>query len=102
LFEATEAIQKLLPANPDTDGEFAVGKDFSNADAAIAPFLARWEVSLSNDIGAYDEGEGKKVWEVLSTEPRFERFRRYLKALKERESVKKTFDKVSYNIMDMV
>lgn len=93
LFEATELIQRLLPAKPEEEGEFALGKEFSNADAAIAPFLARWEVGLSNDIGAYDEGEGRKVWEVLSTQDRYARFRRYLGVLKERESVKKTFDK---------
>ncbi|KAF5344350.1 hypothetical protein D9758_013280 [Tetrapyrgos nigripes] len=95
MFEAVEITQRLL-ADPEKEkeggGEYALGKEFSNADAAIAPFLVRWEIGLSEDIGAYEEGEGKKVWDLLSKEAKYERFRRYLRVLKERESVKKTYD----------
>ncbi|THU79689.1 hypothetical protein K435DRAFT_785737 [Dendrothele bispora CBS 962.96] len=121
LMEGVESVMRLLPsleAKGQTDGKgsskrmvleqegkqdnrwtqapSSSAQPFSIADAAIAPFALRWELSLSNDIGAYEEGEGKKVWEVLSKEPRYERFRKYLEALKGRESVWKTFDRCEF------
>ena len=54
---------------------FAVSDDFTIADAAIAPFLARLKVALKNDIGAYKEDEGKKTWEVYHSD-RFAKLRK--------------------------
>jgi len=85
-----EAIQALLPA----DG-YAVG-EWSIADAAVTPFLARAEVALKNDLGAFDEGAGKKTWETLEADPKFERFRKYFTAVKNRKSFQETFDEVSW------
>lgn len=85
-----QAVQALLPPQ---DG-FAVG-EWSIADAAVTPFLARIEVSLKNDLGAFDEGTGRKAWETLQTDPKFERFRKYFGALKSRKSFQDTFDEVS-------
>ncbi|KAJ7867286.1 glutathione S-transferase [Mycena leptocephala] len=88
LFEALEQLQALLPA----DKMYAVGDEYTAADIAIAPFLARMEVWLKNDLGAYKEGEGKKASEHLFSGDRFARLIKYFDALKARESFKATFD----------
>ncbi|KAF8638715.1 hypothetical protein AX16_010438 [Volvariella volvacea WC 439] len=87
LYDALEAIQALLP-----ERGYAIGEEWSTADAAVTPFLARLWVALKNDLGAYKEGVGKEVFNVLSTDPKFERIREYFKAVTERESFKATFD----------
>ncbi|KAJ7056103.1 hypothetical protein C8F01DRAFT_1156823 [Mycena amicta] len=87
-WNALEAIQKLLPE----DKTFAVGDDFTAADIAIAPFLARMEVWMKNDIGAYKPGEGIKAAEYFFEGERFKRFVKYFDAIKARDSFKATFD----------
>ncbi|EJD05530.1 uncharacterized protein FOMMEDRAFT_138958 [Fomitiporia mediterranea MF3/22] len=82
---ATEAIQALLP----DDKKFAVSDDFTNADAAVGPFLARVFVATKNDFGT--PGEGKKVFEALNS-PRFSKLTNYYKRIEARESFKSTFD----------
>lgn len=84
-----EAIQALLPA----DKTYAVNNEFTIADAAIAPFLARFEVLAKNDIGAFKAGEGKKVYEVYQSE-KFSKLRQYFETIKKRDSFKTTFDEV--------
>lgn len=84
-----EAIQDLLPA----DKTFAVSNEFTIADAAVAPFLARTAVAAKYDVGAFKVGEGKKVHEVLESK-RFNKLRKYFTAVKERDSFKNTFDEV--------
>ena len=76
---------------------FAIGDGSSVtiADLAVAPFFGRLEIVLKNDFGGYPEGEGKKVWETLQTDSRFERWRKYWADLKARDSFKATFDEVS-------
>ena len=50
---------------------------------------------MINELGAYPEGEGKKVWEALSSgQGRLARFGKYLTDLLNRESFKATFDEV--------
>jgi glutathione S-transferase len=95
LFAGIKALQELLPAG----GSFAVGNEFTLADISILPFVARGEVLLSNDFGPYPEGEGRKAWEKLETDPSFARFMKYYKGLEERASFKKTFDAVSFYIL---
>ncbi|OCH86934.1 hypothetical protein OBBRIDRAFT_796655 [Obba rivulosa] len=85
-FAGLEVIQALLPASG-----FAVGQ-YSIADAAIAPFLARAQVNLENDTGAWKEGEGKTVLSVIQS-PRFARINQYIKDLEARPNFKATFDK---------
>ncbi|KAM5541896.1 hypothetical protein V8D89_004625 [Ganoderma adspersum] len=88
LYDAVAFLQGLLP-----EGEgFAVGA-YSVADVAITPFLARARVALLNELGAYPEGEGKKVLETLTSgEGKFARFGKYFNDLLARESFKATFD----------
>jgi glutathione S-transferase len=97
-FEGVKAIQSLLPAN----GKYALGDEFTIADAAILPFLARGEVALSNDIGKYPEGEGHKAYQKLSSDPEYARFWKYFNDLKDRESFKKTFDPVSNLYLSLI
>ncbi|KAF9472328.1 hypothetical protein BDN70DRAFT_868509 [Pholiota conissans] len=89
IFRAVDVIQGLLPAEG-----YAVGQ-WSIADAAVLPFFARAEVSFKNDIGAYEEGNGKATWEKLETDPKYARFRKYFNDLKSRDSFKETFYPVS-------
>ncbi|KAF7370751.1 Serine carboxypeptidase [Mycena sanguinolenta] len=86
-FAALLDLQALLPA----DKTFAASDEFTVADIAIAPFLARVEIWLKNDIGAYKEGEGKKAAEYLFEGDRFARLIRYFEAVKARDSFKATF-----------
>jgi glutathione S-transferase len=90
LIEGLEKVQTLLP-DPDAaeGGEYAVGKDFTNADCAIVPLLAFVELAVRTDL--VKPGTGEKLGEALAG-VKFERFRRYKKALWERESVKKVID----------
>ncbi|KAJ7677208.1 glutathione S-transferase [Mycena rosella] len=85
---ALDSLQALLPA----DKPFVVGDQYTAADIAITPFLARMEVSLKNDIGAYKAGEGTKAAEYFFESGRFARLVKYFDALKARESFKATFD----------
>jgi glutathione S-transferase len=93
LLNAIEQLQELMAPSGFVIGD---GKVFTNADAAIIPFFARMEVGLKNDLGGFEEGEGKKVWETLMTEGRFARWRKYWADVKARESFKNTFDEVKY------
>jgi len=92
LLQGIEAIQVLLPAEGYAIGEWSI------ADAAAIPFLARAELAIKNDLGAFDEGDGKKAYEILQTDPKFGRFREYLAALKGRKSFQETFDAVRHTL----
>ena len=90
LIAGLEALQNLL----SPQGPYAIGSQFTLADVAILPFIARLRVLLKNDIGAYKEGEGLKTLEIL-TSPRFARLQAYKAALFARKSFQDTFDEVS-------
>jgi glutathione S-transferase len=88
IVSAIEVLQDLLPAEG-----YAVG-EWSMADAAVVTFVARAEVGLKNDLGAYDEGTGTKAWDKLETSPKFERFRKWYADVKRRKSFQDTYDEV--------
>lgn len=88
LFDGLESLQSLLPA----EGKYAVGDEYTIADIAVTPFLARLEVALREDVGMFPIGEGPVGYKTLMTGPRFSRLRDYFANLKARESFKKTFD----------
>ena len=88
LYAALEYLQSLLPA----ESGFAIG-EFSAADIAIAPFLARMRITFLNDLGPYPVGEGPKIYAEI-TGSRFARFTKYQEDLFARESFKATFDEV--------
>ncbi|KAH0834660.1 hypothetical protein J3R83DRAFT_10170 [Lanmaoa asiatica] len=95
LIDGLEKIQTMLP-DPDAaeGGEYAIGKDFTNADCAIVPLLASFELIAKTGLGKFELGTGKKLEETLAA-AKFDRLRRYKTALWERESVKKVLDLVS-------
>ena len=89
LYAALEYLQSLLPA----ESGFVVG-EFSLADIAIATFLARMRITFLNDLGAYPEGEGPKIYAEITGSGRFARLAKYQEDLFARESFKATFDEV--------
>ncbi|KLO10067.1 glutathione S-transferase [Schizopora paradoxa] len=88
LISGLETIQSLLPEGK----KFAVGDEFTIADAAIAPFLTRIATTLGNDIGVYEEGQGKKVYETIWKSPKFAKLQKYYENLTERSSVRETYN----------
>ena len=87
--EALAEVQDLL-----SPSGFAVGDHFTIADAAIAPFLGRWELLFRNDVGKFAEGAGKRVHEVLFQSERFARLQKYFADISSRQSFKNSFDSV--------
>ena len=91
LYDGILALQELLShANP-----FLGGDKLNIADIAIAPFVARLDAQLRNDVGAYAEGEGPKVHNEIFKHERFGPFQKYAKTLLERNTVKESFPEVS-------
>ncbi|KII86613.1 hypothetical protein PLICRDRAFT_43245 [Plicaturopsis crispa FD-325 SS-3] len=93
IFPGVEALQDLLPA----DKPFALGDTFTIADVSALPLIARLEVALVNDAGAFAVGEGPKLLKTLSEDPKYARFWRWFQALKARQSFKATFDEAYLN-----
>lgn len=94
LYNGLLALQEQLTrAKP-----FLGGDKLNIADAAIAPFVARLDSQLKNDVGAYAEGEGPKVHEEIFKHERFGTFQKYAKTLLERDTVKRSFPEVSKNV----
>ncbi|KAH9016121.1 hypothetical protein EDB85DRAFT_2021780 [Lactarius pseudohatsudake] len=62
------------------------------ADAALAPFLGRWELLLRNDLGKFEEGTGLRVYKELFQSERFARLQKYYASISSRESFKNIFD----------
>ena len=73
---------------------FAVGDHFTIADAALAPFLGRWELQLRHGVGKFAEGTGPRVHAVLFQSERFSRLQTYLANIASRQSFKNSFDPV--------
>lgn len=88
LVKAFKSIQDLLPPTG-----FAVG-EWSIADAAIAPFIARLFVALENDLGLFAVGEGPKTLEVIKTSPELSRIQKYIQDITTRKTFVDTFDSV--------
>ena len=94
LHDGIARVQDLLPAGGGEGPGYAVG-EYSLADVAITPFLARMRASVGNDWGTFPEGEGKKVWaDMNDKQGKYARFAKYAERLLQRESFKKTLDEV--------
>ena len=90
LVDALVHLQALLPPQG-----FAIG-EFSAADIAIAPFIARTELNLENDLGGFPagKGEGQRILELIRS-PKLARWQEYSKAVLAHPAVASTFDRVS-------
>ncbi|KAF8610598.1 hypothetical protein BDV93DRAFT_483947 [Ceratobasidium sp. AG-I] len=92
LYNGILALQELLArAKP-----FLGGDKLNIADIAIAPFAARLDSQLKNDVGAYAEGEGPKVHNEIFKHERFAPFQNYVKTLLERNTVKESYPEAKY------
>ncbi|EIN08993.1 hypothetical protein PUNSTDRAFT_102532 [Punctularia strigosozonata HHB-11173 SS5] len=89
LLQAFEEVQRLLP----NDAKYAVGDDFTLADIALLPFIARMWIMFENDIGGFPPGEGRKFINTLQTDPKYARINQYIADVTARPSFLKTFDK---------
>ena len=90
LLKAVAEIQDLLPPG----AQFAVGEHFTIADAAVLPFLARWELHLQHDHGKFAKGTGPRVYDELFRSERFARLQKYYANISGRDSFKNSFDSV--------
>ncbi|KAL1679660.1 thioredoxin-like protein [Schizophyllum commune] len=91
LFEGLEYLGSLVK------GPYAVGEQYSIADVAATPVLARLEVCLRDGVGNFkEEAPGEGAYERLMREERFARWREYFAGLKERESFRKSFDEAAF------
>ncbi|KAJ7268045.1 hypothetical protein C8J57DRAFT_1450391 [Mycena rebaudengoi] len=88
--ESFAPLRYLLPA----DTTYAVNDDYTTADIAATSFLARIEVMLQHDLGAYSAGAGTKAYTEIYSGARFARLVRYWGAIKARASFAATFDAV--------
>ncbi|KAI0663839.1 thioredoxin-like protein [Cubamyces menziesii] len=84
LLLALEKLQRALPPSG-----FAVGQ-WTIADAAVAPFLARMLLFVRVGLGTYGEEDWQKLREALASD-RFARIVRYIQDVHERPSFKKTW-----------
>ncbi|TFY68666.1 hypothetical protein EVG20_g3469 [Dentipellis fragilis] len=91
LVDSLRNLQTLLPPG----GGWALGSDFTFADAAVAPFIGRIEVYLRNDLGKYPVGQGPKLYRQLFEDAEFARLQQYWKDISARPSFKATYDEVS-------
>jgi glutathione S-transferase len=91
LVQALESLQALLPSTGYAVGEFSI------ADIAIAPSLARMVLRLENDLGNWPAGEGKGPQRLaVLKQPKLARFWEYAKELQARPSFFTTWDKVRF------
>ncbi|KIJ63100.1 hypothetical protein HYDPIDRAFT_113660 [Hydnomerulius pinastri MD-312] len=87
LLRGIEVVQGSL----SDSGEFAVGERYTIADATATPFITRLELASKTDLGRFAPGMGVRFGQELKA-PRYEKFRKYMDRILERESTKKTFD----------
>ncbi|KAI4517083.1 hypothetical protein K525DRAFT_290178 [Schizophyllum commune Loenen D] len=91
LFEGLEYLGSLVK------GPYAVGEEYSIADVAATPVLARLEVCLRDGVGNFkEEAPGEGAYERLMRDERFARWGEYFASLKERESFRKSFDEAAF------
>lgn len=90
LYKAYEELQELIVKD---GGKFAVGDEFTIADAAFLPLLAMAEAATAHDIGGYAKGEGPKALAVFRS-PKYSKLWSYFQALKTRKAFKDTFNEV--------
>ncbi|KAL1949601.1 hypothetical protein VTO73DRAFT_8482 [Trametes versicolor] len=85
LLQALEMLQGALPP----DGGFAAG-EWSIADAAVIPFLARMFPYLEAGLGLYSKEDGVKMRKAMASE-RFARIRQYVRDCRARPSFANTW-----------
>ncbi|KAG8216335.1 hypothetical protein J3R82DRAFT_6408 [Butyriboletus roseoflavus] len=87
LLTCAETIQNILPAT----GSYAMGNQYTIADIAITPFIARLKIASANEIGKFPFGQGSEFLSVLTGE-RYAKFHAYAARLLDRQSHQATFN----------
>ena len=90
LLAAVEGMQALLPP----DSGYALGDEWSIADAAFVPFFLRLDTLLKHRLGMHEEAVQKAAYDGLHDEKRFGRILKYLGDNMKRPSMAKTWDEV--------
>lgn len=90
ILTAVDAIQNLLP----NEG-YLLGEQYTIADIAAAPFLARTKVVLG--IIGKNVPAAQATLDTLETDVKFARFRQYFGDVTGRESFKTTYFEVCYS-----
>ena len=85
LIAVLKEIQSLLPSG----AQVAVGNKFTIADAALAPWLWRLELTLESNIGAFTEADRKRVLDTYEGET-LHVLHEYFGAIKSRKSFKQS------------
>lgn len=85
VLKALDTLQAALPP----DGGFAAG-EWSIAEAAVAPFIARLFLFLRVGLGSYTEEQGQTLRDTLAS-PKFARLVQWVQDVHERPSFKKTW-----------
>ncbi|EIW81747.1 hypothetical protein CONPUDRAFT_89406 [Coniophora puteana RWD-64-598 SS2] len=89
VLDGLREVQKLLP-DPSA-GKWAIGEQFTIADAAFAPFIARIDTCCKAGYGSYAKGEDRLLLDSLES-PEFTRIKAYIANLYDRPSFKATFN----------
>ncbi|KZO98838.1 glutathione S-transferase [Calocera viscosa TUFC12733] len=86
--EAVIAAINQIVGELDPEGPYVLGKEWSIADTAIAPFVGRLYLIAKNDLGNWKAGEGPKFLEKIENIAKWEK---YAQALLARPSFKESF-----------
>lgn len=87
-----EAIETLVEARKvEGNKKYAVSDEFSIADAAVVPFIARAELLLAEDVTKVEAPRGSRFIAELKADAKLKPFWDYFELLKERESFKATW-----------
>ncbi|KAH9894941.1 hypothetical protein C8Q73DRAFT_479743 [Cubamyces lactineus] len=78
LLEGLDALQAALPPS----GLAVGGRQWTNADSAVAPFLIRMDMMLKHGIGRYPQSEGLEVRKAWQGQ-RLARLTKYIADIKE-------------------
>ncbi|KIJ15137.1 maleylacetoacetate isomerase [Paxillus involutus ATCC 200175] len=88
LLAGVEAVQEILPDS----GKYAIGDQYTIADIALTPIVARTKLASENELGRFEAGQGGAFLKALDS-PKYAKFNAYVGRLFERQSFKATFDK---------
>jgi len=86
--DAVVAAINQIVGELDPVGPYALGKEWTVADTAIAPFVGRLYLLAKNDIGNWTPGNGPKFLSKLES---LEKWEKYAQALLARPSFQESF-----------
>ncbi|KIY61378.1 hypothetical protein CYLTODRAFT_427565 [Cylindrobasidium torrendii FP15055 ss-10] len=85
------AMDSVIQTRREHGKRYAVSNEFTIADAAVLPFIARAEVLFGGDFGNAEAPRGSRLIAETKADPKYQPFWEYFELLKERESFKATW-----------